>query len=64
MIIPFPFKRFIQTKDKTYVLPADAVGVPVEERYPGATLPASMKGARIYQTEDGPVIARPDSDPA
>jgi hypothetical protein len=51
--------RVIITKRKTYTLPADAQGQPIEQALPKARIPASLKGAKIYQTEDGPVIACP-----
>jgi hypothetical protein len=50
--------RIIRTKRKTYVLPGDAEGIPLSERYPGARLPDRFKDLKIYQTPDGPVIAR------
>lgn len=50
--------RVIITKRKTYWLAEDAQGTPVEEYLPTANLPAGLQGALVYQTEDGPVIAR------
>ena len=57
----FEATRVIVTKRKTYTFAADAVGIPVEEAFPGAKLPAILKGAKLYQTEDGPVIAGHDT---
>jgi len=56
--------RVIITKRKTYRLAEDARGTPVEEYFRHANLPAGLEGALVYQTEDGPVIARqtPESD--
>jgi hypothetical protein len=51
--------RVIITKRKTYVLPEDAQGQPIEQAWPKARIPASLTGAKIYQTNDGPVIAKP-----
>jgi hypothetical protein len=49
--------RIIQTKYTTYVLPASVKGIPITEYFPGVTFPEPMKGGKVYQTEDGPVIA-------
>lgn len=54
--------RVIITKRKTYTLPADRQGQPIEEAWPRAAIPASLKGAKIYQTEDGPVVAKPEAE--
>lgn len=56
--------RVILTKRKTYILPEDRQGQPVEEAWPNARIPASLRGAKIYQTQDGPVItiAEPDGE--
>ena len=53
--------RRIRTKYKTYELPPDAQGVPVEEYFVGVTLPEPLKGsgAKVYETADGPVVAMP-----
>ena len=50
--------RVIITKRKAYHLAEDARGVPVEDYFRHANLPAGLQGALVYQTEDGPVIAR------
>jgi hypothetical protein len=52
----------IITKRKTYILPENQQGQPVEEAWPKANIPASLRGAKIYQTEDGPVVALPEPD--
>ena len=54
--------RVIITKRKTYILPEDQQGQPVEKAWPNAKIPASLKGAKIYQTQEGPVVAIPDPD--
>ena len=54
--------RVIITKRKTYRLPKDQQGQPVEEAWPNAKVPPSLQGAKIYQTEDGPVVAMPEAD--
>jgi hypothetical protein len=51
--------RVIITRRKTYTLPEGAQGQPIEEAWPKAVIPDSLKGAKIYQTEDGPVVAVP-----
>jgi hypothetical protein len=33
-------------------------GVPAELYFEGVTVPDSLKGAKVYQTPDGPVIAK------
>jgi hypothetical protein len=58
---PMP-DRVIITKRKIYRLPGDQQGQPVEEAWPNANIPARLKGAKIYQTEDGPVVAVPDPE--
>lgn len=50
--------RVIITKRKTYQLADDAKGVPVEDYFCHANLTAGLQGALVYQTEEGPVIAR------
>ena len=54
--------RVIITKRKTYTLPEGAEGQPIEEAWPNAAIPDSLKGAKLYHTEDGPVIAKPLPD--
>ncbi|MBO6920208.1 MAG: hypothetical protein JJ858_17410 [Rhizobiaceae bacterium] len=50
--------RTIVTNSKTYSLPIENKGIPIEEHMPNAVLPEDLKGARVYETEDGLVIAR------
>jgi hypothetical protein len=59
-------KRQIVTKHRIYELPADAQGVPVEEYFPDITLPLPepLRGAKVYETSDGPVVAMPSRRPA
>ena len=52
-------KRAIVTKYCIYELAQDAKGIPVEEYFPGAKLPEALRGSKVYQTADGPVIAAP-----
>jgi hypothetical protein len=54
-----PKRRVVVTKNKTYHLPADRRGMPIEECYPGIKLPKSLQGAKIYLTDDGPVAVVP-----
>jgi hypothetical protein len=49
--------RVITTKHKTYVLPLSVPGTPIEDRFPGVELPAPLRGANFYPTEDGEVVA-------
>src|SRR5438128_1399373 len=49
--------RVIVTKRKSYGLALDKQGVPVEEYFAGVTLPETIKGAKVYGTVDGPVVA-------
>ena len=51
--------RVIITKRKTYVLKDGKEGQPIEEVWPNAAIPDRLKGAKIYDTEDGPVVALP-----
>jgi hypothetical protein len=54
-------ERVIVTKRRIYRLAPDQQGQPVEEALNlPANLRAFLKGAKLYQTPDGPVIARPD----
>jgi hypothetical protein len=55
-------ERVIITKRKTYILPEGAQGQPIEEAWPHAAIPDRLKGAKIYQTEDGPVVVVPVPD--
>lgn len=49
--------KYICTKHRVYRLPADAKGIPIEEVYPGAQTPAFLKGAVVYDTPRGRIIA-------
>jgi hypothetical protein len=49
--------KYIYTKHRVYRLPADAKGIPIEETYPGAQVPAFLKGAVVYDTPRGRIIA-------
>ena len=49
--------KYIYTKRRVYRLPADAKGIPIEEAYPGAQMPAFLKGAVVYDTPRGRIIA-------
>jgi hypothetical protein len=51
--------RVITTKNQTYSLPLSVPGIPIEDHLPGVELPAQLRGARIYPTEDGEVLALP-----
>lgn len=52
-------QRAVITRRKTYYLTEGQEGQPVEEAFPDVKIPESLKGAKLYQTEDGPVIAKP-----
>lgn len=58
--VDFRPRTAIVTKRGTYILPPGAVGVPIEERYPGRAVPEALKGMTIWMTEDGPVMVRPE----
>ena len=51
-------ERVIVTKRRIYRLAPEQEGVPVETYFPGAILPEMLKGAEVYQTEDGPITVR------
>jgi hypothetical protein len=53
--------RVIITKHKIYLLREGEEGQPIEEAWPKAKIPESLKGAKIYETEDGPVVVMPSS---
>ena len=50
--------RTIVTNSKSYTLPIENEGIPIEDHMPNAIIPENLKGARVYETEDGAVIAR------
>ena len=54
--------KYIYTKRRVYRLPRDAEGIPVEEAFPGAEMPAFLKGALVYDTPRGRIIAHRESD--
>ena len=49
--------KYIYTKRRVYRLPKDAKGIPIEEAYPGAQMPALLKGAVVYDTPRGRIVA-------
>ena len=53
--------RFIVTKRGVYAIPEDQDGTPIEDAYPGLELPRILQGAKMYQTPNGPVVARPET---
>ena len=53
--------KYIYTKRRVYRLPGDAKGMPIEEAFPGATMPAFLKGAVVYDTPRGRIIAHQES---
>jgi hypothetical protein len=54
--------KYIYTKRRVYRLPKDATGIPIEEAFPGAEMPAFLKGALVYDTPRGRIIARQETD--
>lgn len=54
--------RTIVTKHKIYELPIENTGTPIEEYWPDIILSEGMQGTRVYETEDGMVIAHHISD--
>jgi hypothetical protein len=54
--------KYIYTKRRVYRLPKDARGIPIEEAYPGAAIPSLLKGAVVYDTPRGRIIAHRESD--
>jgi len=56
-----PAERLVITKSgRAYPIAADDPGIPAPDYFKGAKLPEMLKDARVYQTERGPVIARPE----
>lgn len=53
--------KYIYTKRRVYRLPRDARGMPIEEAFPGAEMPAFLKGALVYDTPRGRIIARQET---
>ena len=55
--------RQIYARHRCYTLPANQKGIPVEQHFsPGTRIPDTLKGAQIYQTEDGPVMVLPTQE--
>ena len=54
--------KYIYTKRRAYRLPQDARGIPIEEAFPGTEMPAFLKGALVYETPRGRIIAHRDAD--
>lgn len=52
--------RYIDTKQVAHLIPDDQEGIPIEERFPNADLPESIKGAKVYTIDGREIIARPD----
>ncbi len=52
-----PAERVIITKHRIYRLPLSVRGTPIEDYWPGVKIPKEFQGAKIYQTEDGEVVA-------
>ena len=49
--------RTIITKHKTYEIPIENEGTPIEQYFTNVDVSDALQGARVYQTEDGAVIA-------
>src|SRR5215213_287403 len=54
--------KYIYTKRRVYRLPKDARGTPIDEIYPGVELPTFLKGALVYDTPRGRIIARQETE--
>jgi len=50
--------KVVITKHKTYHIPEGVEGVPVEEYFNDTKLPDNLKGAKVYETIDGAIIAK------
>jgi hypothetical protein len=59
-----PWRTIITKHGRIYELDPNQQGIPVDEYYPGVTLPAALKGAKVYDTKDGTVIAIPSTPAA
>jgi hypothetical protein len=54
-------RRMIVTKYRAYKLAPDQKGTPIAEYFPAVrSWPEGTKGAKVYETPDGPVIAVPE----
>src|ERR1700730_7132364 len=49
--------KYIYSKRRVYRLPGEAQGMPIESAFPGAQMPAYLKGAVVYDTPRGRIIA-------
>jgi hypothetical protein len=61
--------RIIVTSRGLSRLPEGEDGIPIEEVYPGETLPRSLQGAKFYETSQGLILGKPleganDHEPA
>src|SRR6266436_9950290 len=52
-------ERIIVTARGLSRLPEGEDGIPVEEVYPGETLPRSLQGAKFYETSRGLILGKP-----
>jgi hypothetical protein len=57
---PADLRVVITKRGKVYHLPEDAVGIPITEYFPRSKFPEHMKDAKVYETPQGRVIARPE----
>ncbi|NOR62972.1 MAG: hypothetical protein GQ535_10830 [Rhodobacteraceae bacterium] len=55
--------RFIQTRTGTAAVSRDQQGTPLNAFFQNAELPKHLEKSVVYQTENGPVIAKPDPVP-
>jgi hypothetical protein len=53
--------RLITTKHRTYALPVDQAGIPVQDYFPAVEWSGPFASAKIYETTDGPVLALPEA---
>jgi hypothetical protein len=53
--------RLIFTKHRTYALPGDQAGIPVQAYFPGVELPGPLAHAKIYEASGGLVAAIPEA---
>ena len=51
--------RIVVTSRGLHRIPDGDDGIPIEEVYPGLGLPASLKGAKFYETPQGVVVGKP-----
>ena len=55
--------RLIQTRDGTAAVSREQQGTPLNAYFKNAELPDNLDKAVVYQTDDGPVVAKPDPVP-